>query len=498
MGRTCLLLCLLLLSTRAGAPPPARPFPAELYPATSLPVGGHITAYGDFPVDATTTAIAAMVNGAARVVTPTVRGCCALLLDVGAVSVGDNVQLTFTGPGNDVQASYVVVAPDSVAPPTLAAIPAVDGVAIVARFLPPVSVADGGGAEARVQLAMEDGEATAFIALDDTGGLLTMAPPRAPFTVPLPAAAPSSRVCFWVRAVDALDRFDEAELCADIPSPVPPEAQPPADDAPSCGATTSGVGLAVPLLVVACVVARRGRRRTAPCALALLAGCPWPDPSTPPEPKVSVCDDDFDDHAWTASHLDDDRFAAWAHEHYGHQAVKLLVVWPAEPDRREVLVNDGAFYGVHDEWFFFRALNGAPVCGAEVSPVDAGPFATVADVYAWAQDQTTLPGFVSWHGERLVADEFYRLARQITPRIYAPLFLLEDSTAPGDYVFVFSSNDPVAVLDVEQALDALDAIAADIVVRWAPAGPGHEVVALELGGSDSRHQHRISAARPFG
>jgi hypothetical protein len=42
---------------------------------------------------------------------------------------------------------------------------------------------------------------------------------------------------------------------------------------------------------------------------------------------------------------------------------------------------DSNFYGLHDEWYFYRLLNGQPIPAAAVAPVVGRRFNTIAEIY---------------------------------------------------------------------------------------------------------------------
>ena len=58
---------------------------------------------------------------------------------------------------------------------------------------------------------------------------------------------------------------------------------------------------------------------------------------------------------------------------------------------------DGGFYTLHDEWFWFRLMNGQRVSGADVEP-HPGRFATVQEIVAWALEQDELELVVQVNG----------------------------------------------------------------------------------------------------
>ena len=79
---------------------------------------------------------------------------------------------------------------------------------------------------------------------------------------------------------------------------------------------------------------------------------------------------------------------------------------------------DSAFFGLHDEWYWFRLLNDERVEGLTTdddAPVTTshGPFGSIAEIYAWATSERAasreLPLDLTFvdGGERLYSPRFY-------------------------------------------------------------------------------------------
>ena len=68
---------------------------------------------------------------------------------------------------------------------------------------------------------------------------------------------------------------------------------------------------------------------------------------------------------------------------------------------------DPTFYSLHDEWYWFRMLNGVAVEGFPVEPVEGLYFPTVEAIIAAFEGVADLPLGLIWYGERLYAPEFY-------------------------------------------------------------------------------------------
>ncbi|MDB4930919.1 MAG: hypothetical protein JWM10_3403 [Myxococcaceae bacterium] len=157
-------------------------------------------------------------------------------------------------------------------------------------------------------------------------------------------------------------------------------------------------------------------RRIAPfiaatLAVAALAGCG--DDPLPPRSDGggdaatdAVVMPDFADHTVDrlATVADFERIAV---EAYGLSTAKFLVTAFGDPTNRGGRFYDSHFYALHDEWYWFRLLNGASVPGDFVEPVRGLHFDSVAAITAWAQTQPVLPLDLAFYGSRLYSNRFY-------------------------------------------------------------------------------------------
>jgi hypothetical protein len=145
-------------------------------------------------------------------------------------------------------------------------------------------------------------------------------------------------------------------------------------------------------------------------ALASLPGCG--DDALPPRtdagdvPGDAVVEPDFADH--TVARLDSVAdFERIAVEAYGLSTAKFLITAFGDPEQRGGRFYDGRFYTLHDQWYWFRLLNGARVPGDFVEPVRGLHFASVAELTAWARTQPILPLDLAFYGDRLYSPRFY-------------------------------------------------------------------------------------------
>ncbi len=70
---------------------------------------------------------------------------------------------------------------------------------------------------------------------------------------------------------------------------------------------------------------------------------------------------------------------------------------------------DPSFYGLHDEWYWFRLLNGVSIDGLQEAPMTGQALPDIAAVYTWARSQPKLPYDLRWIETRLYSPHFYDL-----------------------------------------------------------------------------------------
>lgn len=103
-------------------------------------------------------------------------------------------------------------------------------------------------------------------------------------------------------------------------------------------------------------------------------------------------------------------FEAHAARAHGFAAQKIVITHFSDPSSRDLLFYDNRFYSLHDEWYWFRLLNGQRVPGETVEPVRGLRFATIAAVYDWARRQASLPLDLTLADNRLYSWRFYELS----------------------------------------------------------------------------------------
>ncbi|MEC9072631.1 MAG: hypothetical protein VX938_09645, partial [Myxococcota bacterium] len=134
-------------------------------------------------------------------------------------------------------------------------------------------------------------------------------------------------------------------------------------------------------------------------------------------PSDDVIAPAFDDHTVGSFESTEDLLSWAKNDQVPAQAKFVITNFSTEGAGRVHWLNM-EFYSLHDEWFWFTLLNGQPIPGLDVDPIDAGPFATIADVYATFTPDSDLPLGLKYYGERLYSPGFYHLGLYEDPRFF--------------------------------------------------------------------------------
>ncbi len=167
---------------------------------------------------------------------------------------------------------------------------------------------------------------------------------------------------------------------------------------------------------------------------------------------------------------------------------------------------DSNFYTLHDEWYWFRLLNGAEVPGSSFVPLPGGQkFATIQEIYSWAlaQPRDELPydlQFVGSQsvGNRLYSDDFYDLALDAEPRVFGLGSLLYFPSSAGGggerWVIELEYHDDPTPQEVGRFFETIAAsVPANIGdnLEWVLRSPEQEAVAAVLAESQLPYYDRI-------
>lgn len=200
---------------------------------------------------------------------------------------------------------------------------------------------------------------------------------------------------------------------------------------------------------------------------------------------------DFDDHTFPCVGSDDSFF--WlSGSRAGTTDAKFVIQSFGDDQARHIRFLDSVFYQLHDEWYFFRMLNGQPFEGEDVYQPYQGTFATVAEIYAWAQATADLPNddpFLAWSGDRLLSTRFYDLAIDIQPRVIGAGTLIHiparTGPSPKDEIWGFELEyrDAITYDDLMVFYSTLEStVPAHIVanLRWIVRSPAQEALAVVM------------------
>ena len=170
------------------------------------------------------------------------------------------------------------------------------------------------------------------------------------------------------------------------------------------------------------------------------------------------------------------------------QQAKLILVGFPDPELRELRFMDGGFYVFHDEWYWFRLLNGQPVVGAEAAPVYGLSFDTVEEVRRWASEQQELPLDLKWGSDgRLYSPAFYKLGLS-APRQLGLGGLVRLPPDPGRqlperWFFELEYSDDVSHAELTIFFEELMAALPPEVgagLRWIVRSPAQEALAQQM------------------
>ena len=235
---------------------------------------------------------------------------------------------------------------------------------------------------------------------------------------------------------------------------------------------------------------------------------PTPSASNPGPPAHDACldgpgPDSFDDHTYPCLGSSDS-FYWLAGSRASTTAVKFLLSPYADAENLPIAFLDTVFYSVHDEWYYFRMLNGQSVANEDLYAPYDGDFGSVEEIYAWAQGVDVLPydeAFLKWSGDRLLSTRFYDLAIDIQPRILGAGTLIhvpardEPEPRPEIWGFELEYRDEPAHADVAFYFESLEAsLPADISasLNWIVRSPAQEELAVAMeAGELERHDQII-------
>jgi hypothetical protein len=227
-------------------------------------------------------------------------------------------------------------------------------------------------------------------------------------------------------------------------------------------------------------------RRFVSISLLALSACFPQGPALTGDQDPRGCDESFDDHTHRGA-IDGDGFARLAETAPGEnpQRTDFVVVMPADA-YAHVRFEDGSFYEFHDQWYWFRLLNGVSACGSSANPVtDLPRFATIAEAHAFFRGKVQLPlDLARASGGRYVSPGFYTLALDVSPRVYAPgtaFRRVGENGAPDRWWFEFEVSDAVKEADVIAVHRVIEAaLPAGAKLYWRATTPQQSDVGASI------------------
>jgi hypothetical protein len=230
-------------------------------------------------------------------------------------------------------------------------------------------------------------------------------------------------------------------------------------------------------------------------ALAL-AGCFPVGPALEGEADPNECDQSFDDHTHVGA-IDVATFERLLEvpRDTVPQSVDFLVVYVSDSERRHVRFEDGAFYEFHDEWYWFRLMNGVTACGSSATPVRERRFTTVQEIEEALKDRPALPlDLARTSGGRLYSPSFYTLSLRTRPRVYATGTLFRWVGSPDRYAFELPLVDAVTSEELHAIHATLEAaLPNQEPLFWRAVSPqqGDLAAKIEGDGSDVLHSKTL-------
>lgn len=165
--------------------------------------------------------------------------------------------------------------------------------------------------------------------------------------------------------------------------------------------------------------------------------------------------------------------------------VKFVISGFSDPASRRIHFLDGRYYRFHDEWAWFRLLNGQAVPG--MAPLDRHPFASPEDARRWARaHEDELPDGLELTDGRLYARSFYDLTLEPRARVLGAGSLVHVAArAPRPEVWAFEIDytDPAHLPELLVFFEELSRSIPDAAraqLKWIARSPEQLEVGRQL------------------
>jgi hypothetical protein len=217
-----------------------------------------------------------------------------------------------------------------------------------------------------------------------------------------------------------------------------------------------------------------------------------------------VDENGFDDH--TVPSVDSiEQVMALSRSGVGDQAALKFTLpqfgLPADaPGLARAHLMDGNFYALHDEWYYYRLLNGQQVPATDAVPVAGQQFQTVDQIHQWASalPAADLPLGLQFLDDRLYSSAFYDAALHGDPRAFGVGSIVRfpdpGTGRPDHWLIELEYSDVVSPALVAQFFARLQPILPAEVgsqLEWVVRSPQHEQVAQQMAAEQLPFHDRI-------
>jgi hypothetical protein len=176
---------------------------------------------------------------------------------------------------------------------------------------------------------------------------------------------------------------------------------------------------------------------------------------------------------------------------------KFVITRFSDPAERRIHYLDGRFYKFHDEWAWFRLLNGQSVPGMD--PLELLPFAAPDDARRWAlAHEEELPDRLEINDGRLYAREFYDMTLAADDRVLGAGALIHVRARPPKrseiWGFEIDYTDPADVQELQVFFDLISASMPEEArphLKWIARSPEQLEVGKQWMASNPKLRGRV-------
>ncbi len=230
-----------------------------------------------------------------------------------------------------------------------------------------------------------------------------------------------------------------------------------------------------------------------------------PTPIVTVDVPVFVDENGFDDHTVPTIDSVPEFFALAESGVNGQSVVKFSIPdLLGDPDGR-IHWFDSGFYELHDEWYWFRLLNGQRAPNIDVEPVPGNRFASIDEIYAWAErlDPVELPLDLYFADSRytdrprLFSQNYYDEALDVAERNYlvgSLVHLQSDVDGNPRWLVQLEYTDEPDAADVAAFMQRLAATVPPEIgdaLEWVVRSPAQERLAQQMAAGALPYADRI-------